>query len=70
MANETIGILGLPQREINRQLYEAIEKLRDNDSAGAIEDIESAIETINDTIGSETESGTILYRLKALEDAS
>ena len=69
MANETIGILALPQREINRQLYEAIQKLQENDTAGAITDIESAIETINETIGSESDAGTILARIKALEDA-
>lgn len=79
--DKTIGILSLPQREINRQLYELIVKAESGD-ATAIKALQDAIgsESTADTIlkrikdietaiGTESTSGTILYRIKALEDA-
>ena len=80
--DKTIGILSLPQREINRQLYELIVKAESGD-ATAIKALQDAIgsESTADTIlkrikdietaiGTETTSGTILYRIKALETAA
>ena len=79
---KTIGILDLPQREINRQLYNLIVKAESGD-ATAIKDLQDAIgsestantilkrlKDIEDAIGTETTSGTILYRIKALETAA
>ena len=79
---KTIGILGLPQREINRQLYNLIVKAESGDAA-AIKELQDAIgdastantilkrlKDIEDAIGTETTSGTILYRIKALETAA
>jgi hypothetical protein len=57
-------ILKLPQEDINRQLYEMIVKLQ-KENAGEGTDITD----LKDAIGTETTSGTILYRIKALEDA-
>ena len=75
-------ILGLPQKDINRQLYELIVKAESGD-ATAIKALQDAIgsESTADTIlkrikdietaiGTETTSGTILYRIKALETAA
>ena len=79
---KTIGILSLPQREINRQLYELIVKAESGD-ATAIKALQDAIgdattsntilkrlKDIEDAIGTESTSGTILYRIKALETAA
>ena len=57
-------ILNLPQEDINRQLYEMIVKLQ-KENAGEGTDITD----LKEAIGNETTSGTILYRIKALEDA-
>ena len=65
-------ILNLPQEDINRQLYEMIVKLQ-KENAGEGTDITSlkgSVEDIEDAIGTETTSGTILYRIKALETAN
>ena len=78
----TIGILSLPQKQINRQLYELIVKAESGDAtaikalADKIGDDTTAntilkrIKDIEDAIGTETTSGTILYRIKALETAN
>lgn len=80
--DKTIGILSLPQREINRQLYELIVKAESGDAtaikalADKIGDDTTAntilkrIKDIESAIGTETTSGTILYRIKALETAA
>lgn len=80
--DKTIGILGLPQREINRQLYELIVKAESGDATAikALADkigddttsntILKRLKDIEDAIGTETTSGTILYRIKALETAA
>ncbi len=74
-------ILNLPQKDINRQLYEMIVKAEAGDATAikalqdAIGDATTAntilkrIKDIEDAIGTETKSGTILYRIKALETA-
>ena len=65
-------ILNLPQEDINRQLYEMIVKLQ-KENAGEDTDItavEGDVKDIQDAIGTETKSGTILYRIKALETAN
>lgn len=75
-------ILNLPQKDINRQLYEMIVRAEKGD-AKAIKDLQDAIgsastantilyriKQIEDAIGTETTSGTILYRIKALETAN
>lgn len=59
--DKTIGILGLPQKEINRQLYELIVKAESGDAA--------AIKAVADAVGSESTANTILYRIKAIESA-
>ena len=59
--DKTIGILGLPQKEINRQLYELIVKAESGDAA--------AIKALSDKIGSESTANTILYHIKAIESA-
>lgn len=53
-------ILNLPQEDINRQLYEMIV---------ALKEVADDIKDIQEAIGSETKSGTILYRIKTLETA-
>lgn len=58
---KTIGILSLPQKQINRQFYEMLVKAEAGDAA--------AIKAIADKIGDETTANTILYRLKQIEDA-
>lgn len=75
----TIGILSLPQKQINRQLYELIVKAEAGDATAikalqdAIGDAETAntilkrLKDIEDAIGTESKSGTILYRIKQLE---
>ena len=75
----TIGILSLPQKQINRQLYELIIKAETGDATAikalqdAIGDAETAntilkrLKDIEDAIGTESKSGTILYRIKQLE---
>ena len=57
---KTIGILSLPQKQINRQFYEMLVKAGAGDA--------SAIKAIEDKIGDETTSNTILYRIKQLEE--
>lgn len=77
---KTIGILSLPQKQINRQFYEMLVKAEAGD-ATAIKVLQDAIgdattantilyrlKQIEDTIGSETTDGTILYRIKQLEE--
>lgn len=61
-------ILNLPQEDINRQLYEMIVKAQAGDDA-ALKEVADDIKDIKEAIGSETKSGTILYRIKALETA-
>lgn len=61
-------ILNLPQEDINRQLYEMIVKAQAGDDA-ALKEVADDIKDIQEAIGSETKSGTILYRIKALETA-
>ena len=64
-------ILKLPQEDINRQLYEMIVKLQ-KENAGENTDITAVkgdVKDIQDAIGTETKSGTILYRIKTLETA-
>ena len=77
---KTIGILSLPQKQINRQFYEMLVKAEAGDAsaikalADKIGDDTTAntilyrLKQIEDTIGTETTSGTILYRIKQLED--
>lgn len=72
-------ILGLPQPDINRQLYELILKAETGDAtaikalADKIGDETTAntilkrIKDIETTIGSESTEGSILYRIKQLE---
>ena len=62
-------ILNLPQEDINRQLYEMIVKAQAGDDA-ALKEVADDIKDIQEAIGSETKSGTILYRIKALETAN
>ena len=52
-------ILGLPQREINRQFYEMLVKAEAGDA--------SAIKALADKIGDDTTANTILKRLKDVE---
>ena len=59
MANDTIGILALPQREINRQFYDMLIKAEAGDA--------SAIKALADKIGDETTANTILKRIKDIE---
>ena len=54
-------ILKLPQADINRQLYEMIIKAESGDA--------KAIKDLQDAIGSETTTNTILKRIKDIEDA-
>lgn len=61
-------ILNLPQEDINRQLYEMIVKAQAGDDA-ALKEVADDIKGIQEAIGSETKSGTILYRIKTLETA-
>ena len=61
-------ILNLPQEDINRQLYEMIVKAQAGDDA-ALKEVADDIKDIQEAIGSETKSGTILYRIKTLETA-
>ena len=65
-------ILNLPQEDINRQLYEMIVKLqKENADEGTdISALEEDVSNIKDSIGTETTSGTILYRIKTLETTS
>lgn len=62
-------ILNLPQEDINRQLYEMIVKAQAGDDA-ALKEVADDIKGIQEAIGSETKSGTILYRIKTLETAA
>ena len=78
---KTIGILSLPQKQINRQFYEMLVKAEAGDAAAikAIADkigddttantILKRLKDIETAIGTETTEGTILYRIKALETA-
>lgn len=59
MVNETIGILALPQKEINRQFYEMLVKAEAGDA--------SAIKALADKIGDESTANTILKRIKDIE---
>lgn len=75
-------ILNLPQEDINRQLYEMILKLQKGET-GETADITALKTTVGDAngglvksvagietaIGDEDTPATILYRIKALEDA-
>ena len=61
-------ILNLPQEDINRQLYEMIVKAQAGDDA-ALKKVADDIKGIQEAIGSETKSGSILYRIKTLETA-
>lgn len=75
-------ILNLPQKDINRQLYEMIVKAEAGD-ATAIKKLQDAIgsettantilkriKDVESAIGTESTEGTILYRIKALETAN
>lgn len=62
-------ILNLPQEDINRQLYEMIVKAQAGDDA-ALKEVADDIKGIQEAIGSETKSGSILYRIKTLETAA
>ena len=74
-------ILNLPQKDINRQLYEMLLKAEAGDASAikALSDkigdettantILKRIKDIETAIGSESKQGSILYRIKALEDA-
>ena len=53
-------ILKLPQEDINRQLYEMIVKAEAGDA--------TAIKALQDAIGSESTTNTILKRIKDVED--
>ena len=57
--DKTIGILNLPQREINRQFYEMLREAEAGDA--------SAIKALADKIGDETTANTILKRIKDVE---
>ena len=59
------------ENNIKAELYEMIVKLqKENAGEGTdITDLKGTVEDIEDAIGDETTSGTILYRIKALEDA-
>lgn len=59
-------ILNLPQEDINRQLYEMIQKANAGDTS-AIEALQSAVSDIEDAIGDESTADSILGRIKALE---
>lgn len=54
-------ILNLPQKDINRQLYEMLLKAEAGDAA--------AIKALADKIGDETTANTILKRIKDVESA-
>lgn len=64
------------QDDINKRLLEMILKLAKSegtDIASLVSDVESLqadVGKIEDAIGSETTADTILYRIKALEDAT
>ena len=66
---KTIGILSLPQREINRQLYQMILKLQaeNGGDSKAIGDLEDAVDDIESAIGADDKATTIKGRLYALE---
>jgi len=59
MVTDTIGVLALPQREINRQFYKMLMEAEAGDA--------SAIQALADKIGSETTANTILKRIKDIE---
>lgn len=76
----TIGLLDLPQREFNRQVLKLLDEANSGD-ANAIKALQTAIgdknsgliKDVNDVktaIGDESTAGSILGRIKALEDAS
>lgn len=68
---EGYNALAGSQTDINRRLLRRIEALENAEAGEAtdISELEDAVSDIKDAIGDETESGTILYRIKALEDA-
>lgn len=78
----TIGILSLPQKQINRQFYEMLVKAEAGDAtaikalADKIGDDTTAntilkrLKDVETAIGTESTKGTILYRIKALETAA
>lgn len=83
MVKDTIGILALPQREFNRQIYRLVKQGLNGDIT-ALEEAVEALETVvgdstagivkdvNDikaVIGDESTADSILGRIKALEDA-
>lgn len=79
---DKIGVLALPQREINRQFYKMLTEAEAGDASAikALADkigdettantILKRLKDIETAIGSESTEGTILARIKALEDAS
>ena len=67
--DKTIGILGLPQKEINRQLYHMILELQKENSGDAsdITGLKSDVSDIQDAIGADNKAATIKGRIYALE---
>lgn len=59
------------QDDINKRLLNMILELQKENAgdASAIDDVADDVKDIQDAIGTETKSGTILYRIKALETA-
>lgn len=59
------------QEDINKRLLNMILELQKENvgDASAIDDVADDVKDIQDAIGTETKSGTILYRIKALETA-
>ena len=60
------------QDDINKRLLNMILELQKENAgdASAIDDVADDVKDIQDAIGTETKSGTILYRIKALETAN
>ena len=60
------------QTDINRRLLRRIEALENAEAGEAtdITDIKEDVKDLEDAIGDESTAGTILARIKALEDAS
>ena len=67
--DKTIGILGLPQKEINRQLYHMILELQKANSGEDtdISGLKSSVSDIEDAIGADNKATTIKGRIYALE---
>lgn len=66
------GILAQTQDKINRQFLKRIEALESkvNSDDTDISTLEEDVRALETAIGSETTEGSILARIKALEDAS